>query len=117
MDEKYNLPLTEGKKCKMFIERGVWDKNLFDGKLETSFDICRRWPDRSWAGPGPWDPTINDGSLRVDFGQPTVLDRLVLRKASEDFKPTKAEVSADLKTWELIGISRENDHDFVARLA
>lgn len=100
-------------KQKMFIERGVRDKNLFDGKMETSFNICRRWPDRSWAGLGAWDPTINGGSLRVDFGQATVLDKVILLKASEDFKPTKAEVSADLKTWELIGISKENDHDFV----
>ena len=100
-------------KQEMFIERGVWDKNLFDGKMETSFDICRRWPDRSWAGLDLWDPAINGGSLRVDFGQPTVLDKLVLRKASEDFKPTKAEVSADLKTWETIDISRKSDGDFV----
>ncbi|MHC4069963.1 MAG: hypothetical protein ACYS18_08490 [Planctomycetota bacterium] len=100
-------------KQEMFIERGVWDKNLFDGKPETSFDICRRWPDRSWAGLGPWDPTINGGSLRVDFGRRTVLDKVVLRKASEDFRPTKAEVSADLKSWEMIDISRKGDDDFV----
>jgi hypothetical protein len=100
-------------KQKMFIERGVWDKNLFDGKMETSFNICRRWSNRSWADLGAWDPTINGGSLRVDFGHPTVLDKLVLRKASEDFKPTKAEVSADLKTWETIDISSEGDEDFV----
>ena len=97
----------------MFINRGVWDKNLFDGKMETSFDICRRWPDRSWAGLGPWDPTINGGSLRVDFGQPTVLDKVVLRKASEDFRPRKAEVSADLKSWKVIEISGEGADAFV----
>jgi hypothetical protein len=100
-------------KQEMFIERGVWDKNLFDGDTATFFNICRRWPDRSWAGLGPWDPTINGGSLRVDFGQRAVLDKVVLRKASEDFRPTKAEVSADLKGWETIDISRDGGGDFV----
>jgi hypothetical protein len=98
---------------KVFIERGVWDKNLFDGDMQTCFNICRRWTDRSWADLGPWDPTINGGSLRVDFGQPTFLDKLVLRKVSADFSPKKAEVSADLKTWLPIEIDRESNDDIV----
>ncbi|UCF44402.1 MAG: hypothetical protein JSV99_05700, partial [Planctomycetota bacterium] len=94
----------------VFIDRGVWDKNLFDGKIDTSFNICRRWTDRSWAGLGPWDPTINGGSLRVDFGEAITIDKLVIRKTSKNFKPQKAEVSADLKNWMTITISEENNN-------
>lgn len=113
-----NIPqVQEARKAffeqKVFVERGVWDKNLFDGKMDTSFNICRRWTDRSWADLGPWDPTINDGSLRVDFGEAIIIDRLVIRKTSKDFKPQKAEVSANLKTWMTITISKESDHDIV----
>jgi hypothetical protein len=97
----------------VFTERGVWDKNLFDGKMDTSFNVCRRWTDRSWAGLGPWDPTINGGSLRVDFVELTVLDKLILRKTSTDFRPKKAEVSADLKTWMTTAISKENNNDTI----
>lgn len=97
----------------VFIERGVWDKNLFDGNMDTSFNICRRWTDRSWANLGPWDPTVNGGSLRVDFGELTILDKLILRDTSTDFSPEKAEVSTDLKTWMTITISKENNHDFI----
>jgi hypothetical protein len=98
---------------KVFIERGVWDKNLFDGKIDTSFNICRRWTDRSWAGLGPWQATINGGSLRIDFGELTVLDKLILRKTSSDFRPREAEVSADLKTWRMITISKETGNDII----
>ena len=98
---------------KVFIERGVWDKNLFDGKMDTSFNICRRWTDRSWADLGPWDPTINGGSLRVDFGEVTAIDKLVIRKTSKDFKPQKAEVSADLEKWFPVVIHRKNRNDLV----
>ena len=97
----------------VFAERGVLDKNLFDGRMDTSFNVCRRWTDRSWAGLGPWDPTINGGSLRVDFGELTVLDKLILRKTNTDFSPRKAEASVDLKTWMTITISKENNNDFI----
>ena len=97
----------------VFTERGVWDKNLFDGKMDTYFNVCRRWTDRSWADLGPWDPTINGGSLRVDFGEVTVLDKLILRKTSTDFRPKKAEVSADLKTWMTTAISKESNNDTI----
>ena len=97
----------------VFVERGVWDKNLFDGKMDTSFNICRRWTDRSWANLGPWDPTINGGSLRVDFGEAITIDKLTIRKTSKDFKPQKAEVSADLKEWIPIPSHRENQNDII----
>ncbi len=97
----------------VFIDRGVWDKNLFDGRIDTFFNICRRWTDRAWADLGPWDPTINGGSLRVDFGEAITIDKLVIRKTNEDFKPEKAEVSTDLKKWIPIASHRENQNDVV----
>ncbi|UCE98856.1 MAG: hypothetical protein JSV82_06620 [Planctomycetota bacterium] len=102
-------------KQKVFVELGVWDKNLFDGKMDTSFNICRRWTDRAWADLGPWDPTINGGSLRVDFGEAITIDKLVVGKTSEDFKPQKAEVSADLEKWIPISLSRENQNDVIVK--
>ncbi|MHC4157519.1 MAG: discoidin domain-containing protein [Planctomycetota bacterium] len=98
---------------KVFVERGVWDKNLFDGKIDTFFNVCKRWTDRSWAELGPWDPTINGGSLRVDFGERLTIDKLVVRKTSEDFKPQKAEVSADLKEWIPTVLHIENQNNVV----
>lgn len=98
---------------KVLVERGVWDKNLFDGNIDTSFSICRRWTDRSWAELGPWDPTINGGSLRVDFGDLITIDKLFIRKTSSDFEPKKAEVSADLQTWFPTAVTRENERDVI----
>ena len=77
----------------MFVNRGIWDRNLFDGRLDTSF--VARLPGRTF---------------RLDFGRPLPLDRIVLKvrdRQSADLSPdldgfakdALAEVSADLKTW------------------
>jgi hypothetical protein len=97
----------------LFIDLGVWDKNLFDGSADTFFNICRRWTDRSWANLGPWDPTINGGSLRVDFAAPSIIDKLALRKTSPDFNPRNAQYSPDLKTWRPLAITKENESDII----
>jgi hypothetical protein len=81
----------------MFVNRGIWDKNLFDGDLGTFF-IAR----------------LEDRALRIDFGKPTPLDRLVIKirsKYEHDINPeihrfsenNIAEVSSDLKTWIPVG--------------
>ena len=78
---------------RMFTNRGLWDRNLFDGDLQTHF--VARLPDRV---------------LRVDFGQPSTIDRIVLRmrdREDADLNPALhafaadavAEVSPDLRTW------------------
>ena len=77
----------------MFVNRGIWDRNLFDGDLHTHF-VAR----------------LEDRTLRVDFGQPTRMDRIVVRmrdREEPDLNPALhrfaddavAEVSADLRTW------------------
>ncbi|HEX8376263.1 MAG TPA: hypothetical protein VF602_00495 [Pedobacter sp.] len=81
----------------LFTERGIWDKNLFDGSEETDFYVSRRW-----GG----DLRVNGGGVRVDFGQLIELDSVKLIVGSEHFlQPLKstenvdAFVSADLKAW------------------
>ncbi len=83
-------------KQKLFIERGVWDKNLFDGDDETAFYVSRR---------RGWEP-LHGGALRIDFGEEISLDKLIVRTGSEyALQPFKydetitAYVSSDLKDW------------------
>jgi hypothetical protein len=80
----------------LFIERGLWDKNLFDGNDETAFYVARR------AGVTP----LSRGSLRIDLGESISLDKLVIRTGSEHaLQPFKydetmrASFSSDLKDW------------------
>jgi hypothetical protein len=78
---------------KMFSNRGIWDKNLFDADLHTFF-IAR----------------LDKRALRVDFDEPIFMDKLVIRvrdRQEHDLNPelhtfdddTVAQVSKDLKTW------------------
>jgi hypothetical protein len=77
----------------MFVNRGIWDQNLFDGRLETSF--IARLPGRTF---------------RLDFGRKLRTDRIVLRvrdRQAADICPdldrfaddAEAEVSTDLSRW------------------
>jgi hypothetical protein len=77
----------------MFINRGIWDRNLFDGKTDTFF--IARLPGRAF---------------RLDFGRPVRMDTISLKirdRQAADLSPdldvfakdASAEVSADLKTW------------------
>ena len=80
----------------LFAERGLWDKNLFDGNDDTAFYVARR------VGMVP----LSGGSLRIDLGKATSLDMLIVRTGSEyalqPFKydeTIRAQVSSDLKHW------------------
>ena len=82
----------------LFIDRGLWDRYLFDGDLATSFYPSRRQ--------GRYDFRINGGSLRLDLGVLTRLDSLKIIVGDEhSLQPFKSwedisvEVSADLKNW------------------
>jgi hypothetical protein len=81
----------------LFTERGIWDKNLFDGSEETDFFVSRRW-----SG----DLRVNGGGVRVDFGETIELDSIKLIVGSEHYlQPLKstenidAYVSTDLIAW------------------
>jgi len=81
----------------LFIDRGMWDKNLFDGDDTTAFYVSRRIGSSS---------TLNGGSLRIDLGELLSLDKLIVRSGSEHaLQPFKydetilAQISSDLQTW------------------
>jgi hypothetical protein len=77
----------------MFVNRGIWDRNLFDGRTDTAF-IAR----------------LGGKAFRLDFGTPLRVDKIVLRvrdRQAADISPdldtfdkdALAEVSSDLVTW------------------
>jgi hypothetical protein len=84
----------------VFVERGIWDKNLFDGNMETGY-----WPSRKYN----IDQKIKGGCFRLDLGSITDLDQIVIKVPDEfSLQPllldegNYAEVSSDLKNWKTI---------------
>lgn len=83
-----------------FVERGIWDKNLFDGDMGTGF-----WPSFKYTR----DQKVKGGCFRLDLGTVTDLDQLILY-VPDDFslepllreEGNYVEVSTDLKSWETI---------------
>jgi len=80
----------------LLVDRGLWDRNMFDGDDDTTFYVARR------VGNSP----LHGGSLRVDFGEVIDIDKLIVRCGSEQamgpFKYDEtvvAYVSADLNSW------------------
>ena len=94
----------------LFVNRGLWDRNLFDGDDSTSFYVSRR------RGVGTAGAAIDGGALRIDLGAPVSLDKLVIRPGSEHalqpFKfdeTVRAQVSADLKSWSSLRLAAGNE--------
>ncbi len=84
-------------KQELFVDRGLWDRYMFDGDLNTAFYSSRRW--RAFGA-------VNRGSLRLDFGVPISIDELVINVGSEHaLQPWKTEeavfleTSSDLSDW------------------
>jgi len=82
----------------VFIERGIWDRNLFDGDQSTGY-----WPSRKYR----IDQRVKRGCLRLDLGRVTDIDRIVLHVPDEySLQPllldegNYVEVSRDLKHWD-----------------
>jgi hypothetical protein len=80
-----------------FVNRGLWDKNLFDGNLKTSFYESAKYR-------GEQQP--KGAMLRVDLGKVTAIDELILKVTDEfSLQPLLidegnfVEVSKDLNTW------------------
>jgi len=87
----------------LFVERAIWDRNLFDGDFNTAFAVMNRWS--YWWNNHP-DPTVNDGAFRLDLGDIEKVDSIVLHTRDEfTLQPAKtgegivAEVSSDLRSW------------------
>ncbi len=75
---------------KLLVERGVWDRYLFDGDMNTFFRL------RTGA--------IWGGAVRIDLGTATEIDTIVLRRVDDGFKPETAHVSADLHSWRAVRV-------------
>ncbi|MEX2028748.1 MAG: hypothetical protein WD988_04595 [Candidatus Curtissbacteria bacterium] len=79
-----------------FVDRGIWDHNLFDGDLSTGF-----WPTTRYD--------VDNKAFRLDLGSIQHIDQLLL-KVPDAFsllplKPDEGnyvEISSDLKDWELL---------------
>jgi hypothetical protein len=80
-----------------FINRGVWDRALFDDNPSTVF--------RNRVGKVNGLPVA---ALRLDFGGKVAVDRLVM-DIHGDAAPQTAEVSSDLKSWVPAELHREGD--------
>jgi len=85
----------------LFVDRGLWDRNLFDGNLKTSFYPSRRQ--------GRTDLRINGGAFRLDLGDLTQLDSIKIIVGDEQalqpyksFEAIRVQTSVDLKTWSTI---------------
>jgi hypothetical protein len=82
----------------LFVDRGLWDRNLFDADLKTSFYPSRRQ--------GRSDLRINGGAFRLDLGAITPLDSIKIIVGDEQalqpfksFEAIRVQTSVDLKTW------------------
>ncbi len=83
-----------------FVDRGVWDKNLFDSDMSTGF-----WPSKKYD----YDVRIKRGALRIDLGEITAVDEIVIyvpdNFSLQPLLPEEGnyvEISSDLKSWETI---------------
>lgn len=91
----------------VFRGRNLWDRYLFDGDPTTGLAVSRR---------GPGEAAIRGGAFRLDLGQPTRIDTLVL-EVGDDYalQPNKpghvyrGSVSADLKNWTPVTFFAEPD--------
>jgi hypothetical protein len=88
----------------LFVEKGLWDRNLFDARMETRFNQAPAWGGKPKYG----------GALRIDFGTSTRIDRLVLRGDGIRMPETAqgrltADVSLDLKRWRPTEITTDHN--------
>jgi hypothetical protein len=102
---KTNIPAVKNARNaffnqKTFVNRGVWDKNLFDSDMKTGF-----WPSTKYD----IDMRIKGGTFRLDLGEITNVDEIVMYVPDyfslHPLLPEEGnyvEISTDLKTWETL---------------
>jgi beta-glucosidase-like glycosyl hydrolase len=87
----------------LFWQRGIWDKYLFDGNLDTFFGVYH------WQF---GDQRVDGGTLRLDLGEETALGSLTmqtLRRLDRNEPAPEslvAEISSDLTNWRTIRFGR-----------
>lgn len=81
----------------VFVKRGIWDKNLFDGDETTGF-----WQSKKYD----IDQSVKGGALRIDLGEITAIDEMVIKVPNHfglhpilSDEGNYVEVSTDLKEW------------------
>lgn len=81
---------------KAFVERGIWDRYLFDNNMQTGFYPSARQGEQR----------IHGGCLRLDLGMTTKVDSIRLRTPSyyglrpmQLLEGQRADFSTDLATW------------------
>lgn len=83
-----------------FVDRGIWDKNLFDGDMRTAF-----WPSRKYGV----NQRVKNGCFRLDLGENLFVDSLIV-KVNDAYaleplltdEGNYAYISSDLSKWERI---------------
>ncbi|GAB6119882.1 hypothetical protein JCM30204_10310 [Dysgonomonas termitidis] len=82
-----------------FVNRGIWDKQLFDGDMNTGF----------WASGRRGDIRVKGGCFRLDMGESLFVDSIVLKVNNEyELQPFLVDegqfayISSDLNKWKSI---------------
>ena len=85
---------------RLFKEREIWDRYLFDGDTSTGFSIAMRWGDIRPFG---------ESGFHLDLGESRELDSLVIESFDEysitplkSYEGVEAYVSSDLKHWKQV---------------
>jgi len=97
----------------LFWRRGIWDKYMFDGNLETFFSVFHYRKDKRLDG----------GALRVDFSKLESVDQITIHTlwpASEEEQPPlelTAEVSEALTSWKKVTFKRNAKAEDKSRIA
>jgi hypothetical protein len=83
----------------IFTDRGVWDKNLFDGDMKTGFWAVKRYKDKR----------VKDGCFRLDLGREIQVDSVIIKvKDNFSLEPliydegAYVNISSNLKGWKSI---------------
>ena len=83
-----------------FVNRGVWDKNLFDSNMKTGFAVSKKYD---------YDLRLKGGAFRLDLGKSTYVDSLVIHVPDYfELQPllyqegNYVDVSSDLNSWQTL---------------
>jgi hypothetical protein len=82
----------------VFVEKGIWDKNLFDNDTATHFKVSKAYSQQA------------DKVFRIDLGATTQLDSLVLREIKSEARIQKVEASADLIHWKTVNFKLKDEN-------
>jgi hypothetical protein len=85
---------------KLLVERGVWDRYLFDNDPGIFFRLSQS--------------AIWDGAHRIELGKTAIVDQWVLRNVDAGFKPKEAFISTYLRIWSAVPVKIEPENPIEA---